>query len=327
MHCFVITPFDSAFDDVYATIRLHVEAAGKGSGVICSRLDESRPAGRITDRLLNALRESSFCVADLTGCNPNVMWETGYAMALGKPVILITQDVTTLPFDIRDVQAIAYDRGKLYASLGQQLQDVVRDTVALAVVVPTNADRTATEEHARSILGLSVELSEIKEMVGQIVATWKTSQSPVPRPHRVSPLRDLEGAWFNEDSKSHIYIRIIENVVVAPYCYGDNDELTAYYHDWQEMGDYLFARFKWVVNPIRGFTFLKLVSPDTLQGAWWYDDKIALVPDKPLVGSGKSVTWRRVHKARTPEWASSFFAQVVKQHVPDFRGVPHYFEE
>src|SRR5204862_409394 len=80
--------------------------------------DEARPAGRITERLLAALRECSFCIADLTGSNPNVMWETGYAMALGKPVIVITQDLATLPFDMKDMQALCYDRTHLNSSLG-----------------------------------------------------------------------------------------------------------------------------------------------------------------------------------------------------------------
>ena len=321
MRCFVITPFDAAFDDVYATIRSHVEAAGKDLEITCNRLDEVRPAGRITDRLLEALRECSFCVADLTGCNPNVMWETGYAMALGKPVILVTQDIATLPFDIRDMQAIPYDRTKLHASLGQPLRYVVRDTIPLATVTPTMS-RAEDEEHARAVLGLGVQLSEIKEMVGQMVAAWKTPQRLATRAGRVAEFEALKGSWLNEDSGSHVHVEIIHGVVVAPYCYGGDDVLTAYYYDWQQMGDYMFARFKWIIQPIQGFTFLKTTSVDTLQGAWWYDDKIALVPDRPLEGSGQPVIWRRTGVAQPPKWASYFFARVREGKIPDFRSIP-----
>ena len=45
-------------------------------------------------------------MADITETKPNVMWESGFAMALGKPVIVITQSLADLPFDIRDMQAI-----------------------------------------------------------------------------------------------------------------------------------------------------------------------------------------------------------------------------
>lgn len=321
MQCFVITPFANAFDDVYTTVKLHVEAAGSDLGVTCCRLDESRPAGRITDRLRDTLRESAFCIADLTGCNPNVMWETGYAMALGKPVILITQDLATLPFDIRDMEALGYDRSHLHSSLGMPLRDIVRDTIELAVTLP-GATNTESEEHATAVVGLGVQLAEIKEMVGQMVAAWNTSQRHVA-PTRTRPeLADLEGAWLNEDSHSSIYIAIINNVVVAPYCYGGHSDLTAYYYDWQMVGDYMFARFKWLVTEIRGFTFLKRVSRDMLQGSWWYDDAGASILRLPAVGSGNPVTWSRMTTSNTPAWASDFFSQVRKGHVPDFLGVP-----
>ena len=95
-------PFDAAFDDVYAAIKAPVERAGRDQHLRCFRLDENRPAGRITDRLLSELRRAAICIADLTGCRPNVMWEVGYAMALHKPLIIVTQQIDEMPFDLKD---------------------------------------------------------------------------------------------------------------------------------------------------------------------------------------------------------------------------------
>jgi nucleoside 2-deoxyribosyltransferase len=86
MNCFVIMPFASEFDDVYDAVKTAIEDAVEEPGS-CARVDESRPAGRITDRLIRELRSASFCVADITHEKPNVMWELGYAMALHKPTI------------------------------------------------------------------------------------------------------------------------------------------------------------------------------------------------------------------------------------------------
>src|SRR5262249_18205206 len=113
MNLFVIMPFAREFDDVYVAIKGCVEAALSGEQLRCFRLDETRGAGRITPRLIEELHAASFCVADLTGLRPNIMWEVGYAMALGKPTILVTQEKGDLPFDIRDMQFICYDRGHL----------------------------------------------------------------------------------------------------------------------------------------------------------------------------------------------------------------------
>lgn len=45
-------------------------------------------------------------MADLTGTNPNVMWELGYAMALKKPALIITQSQAAAPFDVKDLQSL-----------------------------------------------------------------------------------------------------------------------------------------------------------------------------------------------------------------------------
>src|SRR5579859_2708868 len=91
-------PFSEEFDDVYANIKTAVQRAISAREGRCFRLDEARPAGRITERLLKELQSASFCVADLTGNRPNVMWEVGYAMALCKPIIIVTQKIEELPF-------------------------------------------------------------------------------------------------------------------------------------------------------------------------------------------------------------------------------------
>jgi nucleoside 2-deoxyribosyltransferase len=91
MNCFVIMPFASEFDDVYATIKTSVESVIAPQGGKCFRLDDARPAGSITNRLLQEIQAATICVADITGNIPNVMWEVGYAMALEKPIILITK--------------------------------------------------------------------------------------------------------------------------------------------------------------------------------------------------------------------------------------------
>lgn len=128
MKCFVIMPFAKEFGDVYATIQRAVGSV-REQPVQCSRLDELKRAGRITDDLVRELTESAICIADLTGSNPNVMWEVGYAMALRKPVIFISQDVGSLPFDLRVMRTIPYDRHSLAGSLEDQLAAAFRETL------------------------------------------------------------------------------------------------------------------------------------------------------------------------------------------------------
>jgi hypothetical protein len=48
-------------------------------------------------------------VADLTGANPNVYYELGVAHALRRRVVLLTQSIDQLPFDLRSYRVISYN--------------------------------------------------------------------------------------------------------------------------------------------------------------------------------------------------------------------------
>ncbi|MFN2595963.1 MAG: hypothetical protein ABR563_02110 [Pyrinomonadaceae bacterium] len=132
LKCFVIMPFKKRFDKVYAEIKRTVKRPLYGVSLACKRLDQSRHPGPITDELAREILDSTVCVADLTGLNPNVMWEVGYAMALRKPVVAVTQDsLASLPFDLKDLKTIHYKtRGaNLNAALGKPLRAALREAL------------------------------------------------------------------------------------------------------------------------------------------------------------------------------------------------------
>lgn len=150
MKCFVIMPFASEFGDVYATIRRAVDSAKVGIAY-AFRLDELKAAGRITDDLVRELNDSAICIADLTGSNPNVMWEVGYAMALQKPVIFISQNADSLPFDLRLMRTIQYVRNALAGTLERQLAEAFRETLGAFAVRRQEATKPLPQASVLSI--------------------------------------------------------------------------------------------------------------------------------------------------------------------------------
>jgi hypothetical protein len=149
MKCFVIMPFAKEFGDVYATIRRAVETV-RGGSAQTFRLDEVKAAGRITDDLVR-VNESAICIADLTGNNPNVMWEVGYAMALRKPVIFISQDVGSLPFDLSLMRTIQYARHSLAETLEGQLAEAFRETLGAFALEREEATRPLPQASVLSV--------------------------------------------------------------------------------------------------------------------------------------------------------------------------------
>lgn len=72
------------------------------------RADHAATPGPITGQIIRDIIEADVCIADLTGHNPNVMYEIAIAHAADKPVILLKQGGGGGPFDIKDERAISY---------------------------------------------------------------------------------------------------------------------------------------------------------------------------------------------------------------------------
>ncbi len=135
MQCLVIMPFQSAFDPVFQTVQAAVAGAVADEPIDCYWLKDVLAAGRITDDILAGIQKAALCVADLTGSNPNVMWETGFAMALGKPTVLISQHVETLPFDLKVHRVLPYQPEAL-AAFAPVLGKAIQQTLARYDVRP-----------------------------------------------------------------------------------------------------------------------------------------------------------------------------------------------
>lgn len=129
MKCFVIMPFLSSFDAIFAAVRDAACNTVHESSFVCYWLKDVSAAGRITDDIIRGLSDAAFCISDVSGQNPNVMWETGYAMALSKPTILIGQDLNSIPFDLRSHRVLEYSPDSL-AEFQPRLVKAIKDTLA-----------------------------------------------------------------------------------------------------------------------------------------------------------------------------------------------------
>lgn len=104
---FVIMPFDDKLKNVY---KIAIKQACAKAGAKPIRIDEQRFDRSIINRILENIREADAIIAETTGNNPNVMFETGYADACNKKLILITQGkAEDIPFDLRDYKHIIYN--------------------------------------------------------------------------------------------------------------------------------------------------------------------------------------------------------------------------
>ncbi len=118
---FVLMPFDKTFDDLYL---LGIKPACEAAGAYSERVDEQIFEGTILARIYNQIAKSDVVISEMTGRNPNVFYETGYAHALGRRTVLLTKDATDIPFDLKNYPPIIHG-GQIHY-LKQQLEARVR---------------------------------------------------------------------------------------------------------------------------------------------------------------------------------------------------------
>lgn len=105
LNAFVLMPFAEEFKDVYQFLILEVLDK---AGYTVIKADDIKSQSNIMSDIVKGIITSDLIVADLTGSNPNVYYELGIAHALDKKVILITQEINELPFDLRSYRVVGY---------------------------------------------------------------------------------------------------------------------------------------------------------------------------------------------------------------------------
>lgn len=125
-HVFVAMPYDEEMEDVYEFgIREPVNA----SGCLCERCDHSIFTGDILDRIKKRIATATVVVADLTGANPNVYLEVGYAWGKEVPVLLVARKGEQLQFDVKTHKCVYY---KNISDLKKQLLALMPELTAPA---------------------------------------------------------------------------------------------------------------------------------------------------------------------------------------------------
>ena len=125
---FVLMPYDPELTEIYTTL-IKPTVEGAGLDLVCRRADDIKSNRAVMQDIWKSICEARLIIADLTGLNPNVMYELGVAHTLGKETLLIYRRDSQIkfPFDLAHIRRIEYDNSPVG---GADLQTQLRDTLS-----------------------------------------------------------------------------------------------------------------------------------------------------------------------------------------------------
>jgi hypothetical protein len=124
---FVVMQFSEPYNALYNDV---IRPTCEAFGFEVVRADDIYNSGLIIEDITKSIREASVVIADITQDNPNVFYEVGYAHAIHKTTILLSdRRRNKLPFDVSGFRTLFYDntiggKGAVEANLKKHLESL-----------------------------------------------------------------------------------------------------------------------------------------------------------------------------------------------------------
>jgi hypothetical protein len=126
--CFIVMPFSQEWStDVHRILARACQAAG----VRPVRGDDLFTPTDILEDIWQSINAADFVIADITGRNPNVLYELGIAHTLAKPVLILSQEAADIPIDLATRRVILY--GQKADAWREDLARMIQEAIAKVV--------------------------------------------------------------------------------------------------------------------------------------------------------------------------------------------------
>jgi hypothetical protein len=120
LYCGIIMPIssiDGCNEQHWSDVREIVETAIADAGFEPRLVSDADEVGIIQKRIIQNVYDDPVVVCDVSGKNPNVMFELGMRLAFDKPTIIIKDDKTTYTFDTAPIEHLEYLRDLRFAKI------------------------------------------------------------------------------------------------------------------------------------------------------------------------------------------------------------------
>ena len=151
---------ESHWADVLDILSEAIEDAGFDSNIVSNADD----VGIIHKRIIQNLYDNPVVVCDVSGKNPNVMFELGMRLAFDKPTVIVKDDKTAYSFDTSAIEHLEYPRDLRFSRVVEFKQKLAEKIVATYSRATTDPQYTTFLKHFGEF---KVAKLEKKEVSGQ----------------------------------------------------------------------------------------------------------------------------------------------------------------
>lgn len=238
-----ISAIDNCNEAHWAEVQDILNEAIAAAGFEPNLVSNAEDIGIIQKRIIQNLYDNPIVVCDVSGKNPNVMFELGMRLAFDKPTIIVKDDRTSYSFDTSPIEHLAYPRDLRFSQIVEfkkKLAEKIKATVEKA-----NSDQsyttflkhfgefTVAKIEKKEVSGEAYMIEEIKGLKELILSNSRRHRSDLSS----SDTSDYQGQYCLENKSEQAVSQILRRVVSLPavksahtFAVGDHKHLavTAY---------------------------------------------------------------------------------------------------
>jgi hypothetical protein len=143
IYCGLVMPIssiDGCNEQHWSDVKEILTEAVEGAGFKANLVSYADDVGVIQKRIIQNLYENPIVVCDVSGKNPNVMFELGMRLAFDKPTIIVKDEKTSYSFDTSPIEHLEYPRDLRFTKIvefKESLKEKIKATLKKSEADPS----------------------------------------------------------------------------------------------------------------------------------------------------------------------------------------------
>lgn len=179
-------------------VLLIIKEALDGTSFQVELVSDANEVGVIQKRIVQNLYDSQLVICDVSGKNPNVMFELGMRLAFDKPAIIIKDSVTSYSFDTAPIEHLTYPRDLHYHTI-QAFKQKLREKALATYEASQKPEYTTFLKHFGEFVIAAIEAKPVskEDFILEELSQLRTAVREMTRSNR------SRVAWVPVSSFAH----------------------------------------------------------------------------------------------------------------------------